>query len=338
MNNTAEATGTTEKIPENIVIHVEGDIRWVPEDDDAADVKEFLDHVLGAQGFICIFALTPEGPRQFFYTDTDTASTKMVELDRAEYDVFIALGRFRYAASRTAPNVLNIKVVAIDVDVGPGKPYSTITQAASALVRFVKAPRLPAPLVVHSGHGLHVYWVMTEEMTPGEYGRVAGKLKRATARQGFHDDPSRAADISSVLRAPGTHNRKREPKRVRILKRAKPTSLAEFEAALDTYLARRVPDISINDDLSAGTSAEPWFPRLSDADKDACLKALLAHPPIAALADTSDADPTPNWRTVLAACARSGAPNAREICRTWAMNSARYREADFDTRFSSFED
>ena len=79
-----------------------------------------------------------------------------------------------------------------------------------------------------------------------------------------------------------------------------------------------------------------WYERLSPEGKQACLSDLLQDPAVIALADTHDETPAPNWRTVLAACVRSGAPDAYSLCLAWAQTSQRFDPGDFDARWRSY--
>lgn len=88
--------------------------------------------------------------------------------------------------------------------------------------------------------------------------------------------------------------------------------------------------------LVFGQTGEHWFDRLSPADKNACLIEMLRVPAVVALADTSDGDPSPNWRTIVAACARSGASDAYGACREWAQTSPRFDPDNFDLRWRSY--
>src|SRR5262249_39184778 len=62
---------------------------------------------------------------------------------------------------------------------------------------------------VSSGWGLHVYWPLKHMLDRATWERYARGLKSLCEKHGLKADPSRTADISSVLRTPGTHNRKR---------------------------------------------------------------------------------------------------------------------------------
>jgi hypothetical protein len=89
-------------------------------------------------------------------------------------------------------------------------------------------------------------------------------------------------------------------------------------------------------DLMIQPARDNWFERLSPEAKDACLAKMLQVPAVIALADTCDETPSPNWRTVLAACVRSGAPDAYSLCRAWAQTSERFDPDDFDVRWRSY--
>ena len=88
--------------------------------------------------------------------------------------------------------------------------------------------------------------------------------------------------------------------------------------------------------LVLGPTGDNWFDRLSLDDRNACLAAMLQEPAVIALADTPDDAPSPNWRTILAACVRSGAPDAYKLGRNWAQTSPRFDPDDFDLRWGSY--
>jgi hypothetical protein len=88
--------------------------------------------------------------------------------------------------------------------------------------------------------------------------------------------------------------------------------------------------------LSGSVGGSGWFNQLTPEDKNACLAEMLRVPAVVRLADTSDGDPSPNWRTVLAACARSEAPDAYRLAQVWAETSARFDPNDFDRRWNSY--
>jgi hypothetical protein len=98
----------------------------------------------------------------------------------------------------------------------------------------------------------------------------------------------------------------------------------------------QIGDAELPSNLVFGPSGDNWFDRLSSDDRNACIAEMLQLPAVIALADTPDSAPSPNWRTVMAACARSGAPGAYDLCRAWAQTSRRFNPDDFDTRWRSY--
>jgi len=107
----------------------------------------------------------------------------------------------------------------MDIDCGEdkaaaGKGYATTENARKALIEFSDITGLPkATHIVHSGGGLHAYWAVYDLVTRDTWQSYAKKLKAVAKACGFLVDPSRTADIASVLRVPGTLNHKFSPPR-----------------------------------------------------------------------------------------------------------------------------
>lgn len=95
-------------------------------------------------------------------------------------------------------------------------------------------------------------------------------------------------------------------------------------------------DADLPGNLVFGQTGDHWFDRLSPDDKNACLVAMLQVPSVIALADLPDDAPSPNWRTVVAACVRSGVSDAYNLCRAWAETSSRFDPNNFDLRWRSY--
>jgi hypothetical protein len=74
---------------------------------------------------------------------------------------------------------------------------------------------MPRPnLVVHSGGGLHVYWVLARALTPADWQPLAFALAEATKQHGLKCDTQCTVDRARVLRIPGTLNTKYDPPRL----------------------------------------------------------------------------------------------------------------------------
>jgi len=207
------------------------------------ETSEFFSHVLGDDGFYCIFAVNGETKvrKQKFYTTKSEALYSALQLDANGFDTYFALATFEDGTSRTAANAAHFRALFLDLDCGPGKDFADQSTALVALRKFGKKLKLPRPMVVDSGRGLHVYWPFMEAVSAADWLPVAKALKRACAALDFGADPGVTADAARVLRVPGTHNYKDDPARpVRVLggEPVTPTTLAKMRDCLSEYAGR----------------------------------------------------------------------------------------------------
>ena len=204
------------------------------------ETSEFLSRVLGDDGFYCVFAVNGETKRrkQKFYTTRDDVLKAATQFDDAEYDTYFALATFREGTSREASNAQHMRAVFLDLDCGPGKDFTDQHAAVVALRKFVKQLKLPKPMLVNSGRGIHTYWALEAPVSVDEWLPVAKSLKRACAALDFGADPAVTADVARILRVPGTHNYKDDPApEVQILQggAGEPTTLEVMQACLSGY-------------------------------------------------------------------------------------------------------
>ncbi|MDP2139801.1 MAG: PriCT-2 domain-containing protein [Gammaproteobacteria bacterium] len=138
-------------------------------------------------------------------------------------DVFFAPTRFKNPDNRKAENAVNVCCFWMDVDVSHSKAearagYETIEESLAELTLFCRAACIPEPtIMVSSGSGLHLYWVIDRFIQRELWLMLASKFKAIAKQLGFLADPSRTADIASLLRVPGTLNYKYSPPRPVIL-------------------------------------------------------------------------------------------------------------------------
>jgi Domain of unknown function (DUF927) len=122
-------------------------------------------------------------------------------------EVYHACASFLYK-KRKQDEVEAIRSLWLDVDAGEGKPYADQEEAARAVIQFIRYAGLPSPCFVSSGRGLHCYFPLSVDIERDTWQPYADGLKRACRTHGLHADPARTADSASLLRPPGTHNRK----------------------------------------------------------------------------------------------------------------------------------
>jgi len=176
------------------------------------ETKQFLKSVLGSEGYYCIFAAKQKGIiKQKLCDSLDTAIEIASEFDRDGWDTYFSLATFQTDKSREASNALYLRSFFLDIDCGDEKPFPTQADGYKALRSFCKLTQLPKPTVVSSGRGLHVYWMLTEQIPKEDWERVAFAFKKKCLDSGLRIDPSVPADAARVLRVPGTHHYKENP-------------------------------------------------------------------------------------------------------------------------------
>jgi hypothetical protein len=169
---------------------------------------DFLKHVLPNDGWHAAFIL--ETKKHFWSRGIEPLAEFIARSDADGLTVYHACASFA-EKSRKAEHALCAQSLWCDVDAGPGKPYATPQEAAVAAYEFCDRLGLPVPTLVGSGSGLHLYWPLVQALEPEVWVRYGKALRSLSQASGFHADPVRTADIASVLRTPGTTNRKRNP-------------------------------------------------------------------------------------------------------------------------------
>jgi hypothetical protein len=153
------------------------------------------------------------------------AEQKAKDFSAKGYEVYFACAEFETNDNRRASNAKGAWGYWFDIDCGKDKfekglGYPTKSAANAALISFLEQTKLANPdFIVDSGNGLHVYF-FSDSFIPREQWQIgANKLKALTEYYKFIVDPSRTADIASVLRFPDTKNYKdpANPKSVRVV-------------------------------------------------------------------------------------------------------------------------
>jgi len=199
------------------------------------DTLNFLQRVLPSEGFYVTTVINPDGRRQGFFSTVEELAKAVTGLDQRGNNTYFAISAFVEKGNRKQENVRATKVFALDVDCGSDKPYPSWREGLAALGQFVQQMGLPKPLVIHSGGGLHVYWVLTEELDPQRWKPLAEAMKAAARDKGFEIDPAVPADSARVLRPVGTRNPK-NGNTVKLLIDAAPVAVEQMAACLSRYM------------------------------------------------------------------------------------------------------
>jgi len=173
-------------------------------------MKSFFERVLPEIGPYCLVSgpTGPDGkllnPRHLNGIKTiDDLCRQVQELSLSPVNIFFAVGSYA-GANRQVPTAK--RCLYLDLD---SKDFDSVEDAIQKFGQFVKATGLPPPSIyVHSGRGIHVYWVLDRDVPIHEWGPVAAALKAKCLELGFPADKTVTADPARILRVPGTLNRK----------------------------------------------------------------------------------------------------------------------------------
>ena len=159
-------------------------------------------------------------PTHYFYDSNDDLLAAADTYDKLGKNVYHACSAYKEDANRKGDNVLAIKCLWADLDVGANKPHATLQDAVSSISKFVKATGLHIPHYVTSGNGLHAYWPFDKAILPEQWDRLAALFASVMDHAGVLHDTSRTQDKASILRIPGTNNYKTTPAKPVTLLRA----------------------------------------------------------------------------------------------------------------------
>ena len=224
---------------------------------------EFLTAVWPDTGFYAIATpFTPPGSTKQVYKhkvcETIAQAAAFVEAERSNKNIFFCVhslaeravfdptktdyktGKLGAWSVRLQRNMLAAKAFFFDLDVGEGeKKYLTQRAALEALKLFCAAAHLPKPMIVSSGGGLHVYWLLDASLPSGAWRTHASKLRQLAKHHGLSADPARTTDTASVLRVVGTSNLKGGGNRpVELLLTGTITSTEDFIKRVDDAIVQ----------------------------------------------------------------------------------------------------
>lgn len=254
-----------------------------------------------------------------------------------ERETWISMGKFNDGCK--AKNCVFKQGFYIDLDYGDDKGLQTYDEAISALQEAVETG-LPKPsLVISTGNGFHVHWILDKPATPDEWKPVAKKLQNfihpVKGIAPLATDPCVTIDVARILRAPDTFNFKSDPKPVHQIYPDGEVELfyglEDFEKAVTMPDTPKVVKTAACTKSTSKNGDHKWD-NLNDQEKDIALAEMLNVLP------KDDAVDRDKWTKIVASCARSGAPNAMDICRTWSESAQdKYDDDGFNQTYASFQ-
>jgi hypothetical protein len=201
---------------------------------------EFLERILPLDGFKCATVFNEKKVSNHFFPTVEGLGQFISSQDALGRTVYHACAAFGTPDSRKASNAIGAKCFWLDIDAGwdekkqEWRKYHDDVEAAAAVHAFVSNYNLPVPAYVGSGYGVHVYWPLEEALAPKDWLRFARGLHRLVQTALLEADASRTCDLASVLRTPGTHNRKLgEYRLVRCGELVGPYELNDFDCFLE---------------------------------------------------------------------------------------------------------
>lgn len=172
------------------------------------EATEFFRVVLPPEGPYSLRVKTDRYVKTYYYDTIEKMVVAALRFDAKGHTVWYSTGSLRDKTSAAGANIKAKMVYHIDLDVEEHKGYRTPKLAVDALAAACKNLNLPAPLLVRSGKGFHVYWRLTEPVAPEVWQPTAERLKAALLAEGMKIDAGVTANVALVLRVPGTHHRK----------------------------------------------------------------------------------------------------------------------------------
>jgi hypothetical protein len=248
------------------------------------------------------------------------AVAKAVQISKAGRNAYFACAAFETTANRKGDNAAGAHEFHCDIDCGPDKAaknegYATKIDALGALRDFCNSVGLPKPAaVVDSGNGLHTYWYFKDFIPADQWRALARKLKTLAAKHGLRADPTRTADIASVLRVPATMNFKdpAHPKQVQILSFSGPNDFKAFADALNQPVAGLVSNL--------GAPAQ----KVGDYPPSSAIEIIKHCPALAHAAMVRGAMSEPLWRNMLGVVKFT--TEGAALCHEWSKGDPRYDE------------
>ena len=181
--------------------------------------KEFLARILPSTGnYVATIIYTSGVAFNIAFDNLDDMVKSITKQDTSPNTVYHAVlshhnnielqANGREKVSRTKETAYMAKTLCFDLDVGPAKPYPTRKEAANALKKAIDTLGLPAPLIIGSGKGLHVYWPLTTSINAADWIELSIAMRIALEENDLAVDASKIHDPTMILRPVGSHHKK----------------------------------------------------------------------------------------------------------------------------------
>lgn len=183
------------------------------------DMEVFLRRVLPSTGPYIVASSAGKNLRHEGVPSIQAMVRKLKQIRDTKRDAYYATATFS-GSQRKKEFVVSKRAFYLDLDVGENKPYSTAKNALTDFKRFVtEGSILPPTLIVSSGHGVHIYWLCSEDIAPDDWEVINHGLQGACDQYKLHYDTGVTKDSSRLLRPIDTVNYKdpADPQRCSLL-------------------------------------------------------------------------------------------------------------------------
>jgi hypothetical protein len=223
------------------------------------DTVEFLDLVLPQEGN---YVLTPFKGKDVHwnehYTNTEDLAAAIARHNKTINQLYFAVGKFvdnlevnpatgKTRVRRLQKQAAYFKTLCCDIDVGEDevddkgnvkvRKHRTQKAAAKAVLDFCDAIKMPHPMLVSSGNGVHAYWPLKQTISADLWEKMSRALCAAMLEHGLVIDASKIHDRSMVLRPVGSYHKKdiNNPKPVKVVYPQPARDAREYALVLSPY-------------------------------------------------------------------------------------------------------
>ena len=321
---------------------------------------EFFQEILPDEGTHLLATFEPDSdvPYHKAYNSLEELANAVTwyEANRPEVSIFHTCAAYKAAFQmlpsgkktfRKSPNWLSAKAFWTDIDCGESKAtpdengkiagYIDKKTALFAVKDFLDKSGFPAPLVIDSGNGIHLYWPLTKSIPPEKWQPLAQAFKAVLIHHGLIVDHSRTTDFSSVLRPVGSFHKKGEPREVRAKNKVSPISPKEFlnlvQSQVNQYSLTIEQSYNRNseerDELEAFSSTS-FTPTSAQKVADHCAQ-------VAAMRDTQGDVGYEHWRGVIGII--KFCEEGIDLAHEWSERRAEtgHSQTDTDMRFDTWD-
>ncbi|PHS25514.1 MAG: hypothetical protein COA85_06895 [Robiginitomaculum sp.] len=284
------------------------------------------------EGFLCAFVIPAMKSSWYDAKDLDRLVSDVKETRGQNIYIGLCPGVTPKTGTQRASrsDVCALPAVVVDIDIKGDQAHSEtkLPETKEQALEWIKGLTLPQPsMIVHTGNGLHVYWLFdTPFMITDDTSRNrAEKLSKGInqfiiqegKKSGFHFD--NVGDLARIVRVPGTFNYKSSPpKPVKMLEHS--GERYSFETLMSHLLADCVaeapsPDLDYCDQNHKKSDSKPQFLPIRAGCK------FILH-----CVDNAESLPEPHWYRMISIIALCD--NGADICHETSQPHPKYSKEE----------